>query len=91
MSKSKLQMYFNNEGVKCDIIGVTPSMMQERGVDILVWLHNTILDIEKFVIIDDVNNMTGLEEYLVLIDPLTGLTDSYREQVENILKTEEPQ
>ena len=88
MSEEQLKDYFSSEGMKCDIIDKTPSMMQSRGVDILVWLQETDLEIEKFVIIDDINEMTNMEQYLVLIDSKTGLTKDYREQIKGILKSD---
>lgn len=68
-----LRQLFTNEGVKGDLIGITPVLKRCRGEEIQSWLaeHH---DVQDFVIVDDVDDMEHLSNRLVLIDSDLGLS-----------------
>lgn len=75
-------------GVKAEVFGKTPNGYHKeeiialgvtRGKEINAWLRETEFDIEKFVILDDDNDMDPLLGSLVHTSMSTGLTDLHVE------------
>jgi hypothetical protein len=61
-------------GLEVGIIGKTPEIEGPRGREILVWLESTWLEIDKFVIIDDRDDMDKVKTFLVKTDWNIGFT-----------------
>ena len=55
------------------VVGKTPSMERERGVEIDTWLRSAPYPVEAFVILDDRDDMAMHRERLVRVNPRTGL------------------
>ena len=77
--KVKIATTLEEWGVWGETLDITPQLDdQERGEEIALWLSRN--EVDKFVILDDDNDMGSLKEYLVQTDPLKGLSkeDSLR-------------
>lgn len=75
-SMGDLQRLLNLRGFTGRVIDTTPALRgTSRGTEILMWLDGHPDVVESFVILDDDDDMSGLEEYLVLTSSLTGLTE----------------
>lgn len=73
------RMYLGNKGFKGEIIGTTPVDSKNgdtRGHEIQEWM-DTHPGVEKFVVLDDDTDMTGVERWFVHIDRTTGLTEDH--------------
>jgi len=80
-----LTAYLHSQGIKADIIGLTPSHgtvdnvrgANGRGAEIKEWLDTTgiKLGVSEFVIIDDNGDMGELIDSLVLTSHKTGLIE----------------
>ncbi len=74
--KNQLPLHFKLEGVRGEVIGMTPSLDGSRGSEIQAWLDEN--PVEKFVIIDDDSDMDDLIHFLVQVDSgmENGLTET---------------
>ena len=84
-----LKKHIRSEGVKADIIDMTPVYHLipgvRRGDEIQEWLDETREDVDSFVILDDIDDMGELSKFLVLTEEKPGLRDSDTEKAINIL------
>jgi hypothetical protein len=67
-------------GFEGTIVGATPGWLgpgKRRGDEIQAWLDENQGEVEAFAILDDSDDMGSLMPYLVLVDPMTGLDESY--------------
>ncbi len=55
------------------VLGKTPTLEQERGVEIDAWLKSAPYQVLTFVILDDRDDMAMHRERLVQVDPRVGL------------------
>lgn len=69
-----IESLFKFHGLGVEIIGKTPVIMGPRGREIQNWLDETWLDIDKFVIIDDRDDMDKVKPFLVKTDWNIGFT-----------------
>lgn len=90
-----LREHLRIAGLTAPIVGKTPVIERElmkglyvsaqRGKEIQRWLDTTRRKVESFVILDDDNDMTGLEKYHVRTDSDCGLTIADVERAFEIL------
>ena len=84
----RLKIHFKDQGVTGEIVGKTPNVYNEekkckiRGEEIQAWLDENPAP-ESFVILDDMDEMEPLKNYLVQTDHTKGLQD---EQVDKAIK-----
>jgi hypothetical protein len=67
-------------GFEGTIVGATPGWLgpgKRRGDEIQAWLDENQGEVEAFAILDDSDDMGSLMPYLVCVDPMTGLNESY--------------
>lgn len=77
---------FSHYGLEDYVIGVTPYLANEiRGKEIQNYIENCTHSVDKFVILDDDNDMGELIEHLVQTDYRYGLTDEKCEESIKIL------
>ncbi len=69
----------------CPIIDKTPVLSKSRGEEIQAWLNSYPWDIERFVIIDDSNDMRHLLPHLVRTEGEYGLTQEHVEKAVKML------
>lgn len=79
--------------IGADIVGKTPTLddgkhMECRGDEIELFMNQTDLDIDRFVIIDDDSDMGNVKDFHVKTAFKTGLKKEHREQVRLILAGE---
>lgn len=55
------------------VVGKTPVLDRDRGVEIGVWLKSVPYQVESFVILDDKEDMTVHRQRLVRVDSTVGL------------------
>jgi|SRR5579862_814544 len=73
------------------VLGKTPSLGRERGIEIDTWLRSAPYAIESFVILDDRDDMAMHRERLIQVDPQIGLTgDQARQAVELLSAAKKP-
>ena len=65
--------HFEGFGVT-GIIGMTPVLKDHRGKEIQAWLDEH-KDVDRFVILDDYNDMVHLSPYLIRIHWKTGIAE----------------
>jgi len=91
-----LKKIFEDQGVECDIIGYTPDLSEckngiyrgsERGTEIFAWILKNWQNenIEKFIILDDENDMGKLKEFLIQTNMENGITGGNALQIINYL------
>lgn len=75
MSKEELQKLLTNSGFnpKIKVIGVTPILHQQRGLEIQQWIDDNDFK-GKFIIVDDDCDMCHLMPFLIRCDSLLGFT-----------------
>jgi len=59
------------------VIGKTPTLERERGIEIDTWLKSAPYPVASFVILDDRDDMAMHRERLVKVDPEVGLNQSH--------------
>ena len=67
-------------GFRGNVVGGTPGWLgprKSRGDEIQAWLDEHDGEVEAFVILDDSDDMGALMPYLVLTDPVDGLTEAH--------------
>ncbi len=67
------------------VLGKTPSLGRERGIEIDTWLRSAPYAIESFVILDDRDDMAMHRERLIQVDPQMGLTGNQARQAVELL------
>jgi len=70
------------------IVGATPGWLgpgKRRGDEIQAWLDQNQGEVEAFAILDDSDDMGDLMPYLVNVDPMTGLNESYAPKLVELL------
>lgn len=72
--------------LKDKVIGYTPILNKKREYEIKEYIKSN--NIDNFVIIDDINDMNELNDYLVATSYITGLTKENIEQATKILRRE---
>ncbi|RKD25042.1 hypothetical protein BEP19_04240 [Ammoniphilus oxalaticus] len=92
MGLTMLRDLFTRNGIPSDVlIGVTPITRGPRGEEIQQYLEEAELDpatqIEKFVIIDDYDNMGKVRPYLVQTNRDTGLDETARDRAIEMLSS----
>jgi len=85
----QLQKLFEKNGLGDNIIDVTPIHGEHeiRGSEIKAYLESCNLEIEKFVIIDDEEEMGELAPYLVETDFKSGIDEKAKNKVIQILNS----
>lgn len=92
----ELARILKDQGFEGEVIGQTPKFNKrargmsdyvnmQRGHDIQEWLDDCGMDIESFVILDDVPDMVHLKKHLVLTQSNVGLTDKHVEKALKLL------
>lgn len=77
---------FSHYGLEEDVIGATPYLANKiRGREIQKYIETCTHSVNKFVILDDDNDMGKLIEHLVQTDYRYGLTDEKCEEAIKIL------
>jgi nicotinamidase-related amidase len=90
-SIAELQKMFEENGIEQGVIGQTPIVaFGTRGQEIHQYLEESLydpsFDIEKFIIIDDNNNMGDLKPFLVQTNWDTGLDEKAKKRaIEKLL------
>ena len=69
------------------VVGKTPSLGRERGLEIDAWLRSVPFAIVSFVILDDRDDMAMHRNRLVQTDAKIGLTMNEVERARNVLQT----
>lgn len=72
-------------GLKTTLLGATPSIGNPRGGEIQAWLDIAGPGVERFVILDDSDDMVHLAPKLVLTTFSHGLQDEHVERAVKIL------
>ena len=67
------------------VLGKTPTLEKDRGIEIDTWLRSAPYAIESFVILDDKDNMAMHFKRLVQVDPQIGLTEILARRAVEIL------
>ncbi len=62
-----------NSGLRLEVIGITPSLKGDRGLEIQAWLDENPY-VDKYVILDDDADMAHLMDHLVRCDHEYGFT-----------------
>lgn len=86
----RMQQAFKIMGFEGTIVGVTPILETRRGFEIEDWIksNENSFKVEKFVILDDDNDMEHLMDRLVLTSMFSGLTDEHVVRAIEMLKDE---
>lgn len=77
----RMQRRLRSWGVRARVVSITPFLSEdedddiERGDEVAGWLHDHP-EVGSFVILDDGDDMGALMPFLVLVDPVFGLTSS---------------
>ena len=58
------------------VVGKTPTLERERGLEIESWLHSVPYSVTSFVILDDRDDMAMHRQRLVQVSPAVGLSQS---------------
>lgn len=89
-SLTSLRAMLKRKGVKAKVIGKTPELRSDqwqdlvsRGQEIQVWLDDNPHD--RFIILDDGDDMGHLTPYLIQTDHKTGLTKEHIEPAVRLL------
>jgi hypothetical protein len=82
----ELKLWLKEKGFRGEVIGSTPVLYMERGVEIQTWLGAKGCDRSSFVIIDDDDDMAHLLHKLVRTNMDGGLLDHHVDQAIKILK-----
>lgn len=74
--------------ITAEVVGMTPrKFTSNRAQEISIWLHDTDLEVEQYVIIDDsVSDLDGLEDRLVATKFNDGIQDEHVEKAIALLK-----
>ena len=72
--------------IEQEVIDMTPVLHSKRGYEIQKWIDNNTVD--KFVIIDDDDDMVHLKQYLAKCDCKTGLNKEVKEKCIKILESD---
>ncbi len=70
------------------VIGKTPTLERERGIEIDSWLHSAPYPVESFVIVDDRDDMAMHSSRLIRTDSQVGLTAPQARQAIKMLGAE---
>ncbi len=75
----RLEAWLRERGLSAPILGITPhfGVTGNRGSEIAEWLGAWPLPVERFVILDDGDDMDHLLPYLVRTSHETGLLDEH--------------
>ena len=85
-SMEDLREILRRAGLKAELVGRTPYLKgRPRGEEIRAWLDGAE-GVEAYVILDDDDDMGGLEDRFVRIDSRTGLTEPDAERAAQILE-----
>lgn len=87
LSLTEIRKGFKFHGFQGKIISTTPELDKERGYEIDEWMkhYGKSMHVEKFVIIDDDDDMVHLSSHLVQTDMTFGLTDIHVEKIVELL------
>lgn len=87
LSLVEIRKGFKFHGFQGKIISTTPELDKERGYEIDEWMKRCgkRMQAEKFVIIDDDDDMVHLSSHLVQTDMTFGLTDVHVEKIVELL------
>jgi hypothetical protein len=69
------------------VVGKTPVLGQERGLEIEAWLRSAPYAVASFVILDDREDMAMHRERLVRVNPQVGLSLAQAERAIELLAT----
>ena len=69
------------------VVGKTPTLKQERGLEIEAWLHSVPYSVASFVILDDRDDMAMHCQRLVQVRPEVGLNNSQAQRAIELLAT----
>ena len=67
------------------VVGKTPALEEERGVEIDAWLQFAPYVVRSFVILDDRSDMAMHGAHLVQVDPSVGLCGEHVERAVRVL------
>ena len=67
------------------VVGKTPALGQERGVEIDAWLRSAPYPVMSFVILDDRDDMAMHRNRLVQVNPQVGLSSEQAERAIELL------
>lgn len=82
---SEILRNFRGYHIEKRIIDKTPSFSTTRGEEIKRWLDDNKDKVDKYVILDDEDDMLDLNEHLVLCDDYYGFDDQKMIMAVNIL------
>jgi hypothetical protein len=94
-SLEEMNKFLARRGAQFSIIDVTPrldaglSIPIYRGDEINAFLYHTPLSVDRFVILDDRDDMTDIKDRLVRVNPRIGLTQEDVEKAVKILNAQE--
>jgi hypothetical protein len=69
------------------VVGKTPDLERERGLEIQAWLRSVPYLIASFVILDDRDDMVMYRDRLVQVNPEVGLNEAQAKQAIELLAT----
>ena len=67
------------------VVGKTPTLGQERGLEIEAWLRSAPYAVASFVILDDRDDMAMHRGRLVQVSPLVGLSSAQAKRAIELL------
>ncbi|HCW54570.1 MAG TPA: hypothetical protein DG753_12735 [Clostridium sp.] len=85
---SEILRNFRKYHIEDRIIGKTPSFSTTRGDEIKKWIDNNEKKVNNYIILDDEDDMFGLEDHLVLCNDYYGFDDDKKILAINILENE---
>lgn len=78
--------FLERDGVlPCRVVGKTPSLKQERGLEIEAWLRSVPYAVASFVILDDHDDMAMHRERLIQVCPKVGLSSAHAQRAIELL------
>lgn len=81
----KLKEMLESRGFVGNIVGETPVLYKERGLEIQSWMDDNGVEADQILILDDMDEMLHLRDRQVLTSFFTGLMESHVEPALAIL------
>ena len=94
-----MQALWRNRNLAGEVIGTTPTLLREkaigkikvynghRGMEVEAWLQDNAIAPYKYVILDDEDDyLPHQAEYLILTDPMRGITEDVDDKVISLLE-----